>query len=85
MMNLTVLEELLDWSRERPAWQRDALRRLVLAGELSDDDLVLADIRKARTAFLSNQEVVPLKEHVPRTSVGGAPVSLVSILPPPRG
>jgi hypothetical protein len=25
---VTVLEQLLEWSRDRPAWQRDALRRL---------------------------------------------------------
>lgn len=36
---MTVLQEILEWSQDRPAWQRDALRRLVLYGELSDDDL----------------------------------------------
>ncbi len=42
---MTVLEELLEWSQDRPAWQRDALRRLVLNGDLSDDDIsTLADI-----------------------------------------
>ena len=46
--SVTVLEEILKWSRGRPAWQRDALRRLVLNGELSDDDiLALAEICKA--------------------------------------
>lgn len=28
----TVLENILDWSAERPMWQRDALRRIVAAG-----------------------------------------------------
>ncbi len=36
---MTVLQELLEWSQDRPTWQRDALRRLVLHGELSDDDI----------------------------------------------
>ena len=45
---VSVLDELLDWSAGRPAWQRDALRRLVLKGELSDEDVgELAEICKA--------------------------------------
>ena len=36
---MNVLQEILIWSAGRPAWQRDALRRLITAGELSDDDL----------------------------------------------
>jgi hypothetical protein len=32
--NMTVLEQILEWSKDRPAWQRDALRRLVVNGEL---------------------------------------------------
>src|SRR4051812_40411985 len=27
---MTVLEQILEWSQDRPSWQRDALRRLVL-------------------------------------------------------
>ena len=36
---MPVLNEILKWSQERPVWQRDALRRLVLNNELSEDDL----------------------------------------------
>jgi len=36
---VTVLEEILDWSRDRPTWQRNALRHLLVNGELSDDDI----------------------------------------------
>lgn len=32
-------EELLDWSKTRSDWQQDALRRVAIAGEISDDDL----------------------------------------------
>lgn len=78
---MTVFEELLNWSQDRPAWQRDALRRLVLNGELSDDDIrALTDICKNAYGLAEQQEIAPLaKEHVPAKTVGNAPVSLVSI------
>ena len=34
-----VLQEILTWSADRPTWQRDALRRLVLSGDLSAEDI----------------------------------------------
>jgi hypothetical protein len=34
-----VLETILDWSLERPVWQRDALRRIVSKGRLDADDV----------------------------------------------
>lgn len=34
-----LLPEILEWSQLRPDWQRDALRRLVVQGELSETDL----------------------------------------------
>lgn len=78
---MTVLEEILEWSQDRPAWQRDALRRLVMNGELSDDDIgALTDICKSAHGLAEQQDVAPLtKEHVPEKTVGSAPVSLVSI------
>jgi len=78
---VSVLEELLEWSEGRPAWQRDALRRLVLNGDLSDDDIrALSDICKSAHGLAEEQEIAPLtKEHVPEEDAGGAPVSLVSI------
>ena len=45
--NVMVLQEILEWSSDRPPWQRDALRRLVLNGELSDEDIVSVT-RRAR-------------------------------------
>ena len=33
------LKEILAWSIDRPAWQQDALRRLVEKGDLDADDL----------------------------------------------
>ncbi len=78
---VTVLEELLRWSQDRPPWQRDALRRLVLNGELSDEDIrALTEICKSAHGLADQQEIEPLtKEHVPDTAIGAAPVSLVSI------
>ena len=34
----TVLEAILEWSSDRPAWQRDALRRIIAKGRLDNDD-----------------------------------------------
>ena len=79
--NVTVLEEILKWSEDRPAWQRDALRRLVVNGELSDEDVgVLTDICKSAHGLAEPREVAPLtKDHVPDKTAGMAPVSLASI------
>ena len=80
---MTVLHEILDWSmdKRRPVWQRDALRRLVVEGELSDEDLRnLAEICKAAHGLAEAQEVVPLaREHVPDEGEPGTSVSLDSI------
>ncbi|MCR6624774.1 MAG: hypothetical protein NVV67_00465 [Pseudoxanthomonas sp.] len=35
----TVLETILDWSKDRPLWQRDALRRIIANGRLTDADI----------------------------------------------
>ncbi|RRN55508.1 hypothetical protein EIM48_10280 [Pseudoxanthomonas sp. SGNA-20] len=77
---MTVLQEILEWSQDRPAWQRDALRRLVLNGELSEEDIDdLTEICKSSRGLAEQRDVVPLgREHVPDRTAG-APVSLVSI------
>lgn len=78
---MTVLQEILEWSLDRPAWQRDALRRLVLNGELSDEDIrALTEACKSEHGLAERQDVAPLtKEHVPEKAAGATPVSLVSI------
>ncbi|MEX0827999.1 MAG: AAA family ATPase [Woeseia sp.] len=77
---MTVLQDILQWSKNRAAWQRDALRRLTLNGELTDEDVsALADICKSSHGLAEQRDTVPLaKEHVP-DQTAGAPVSLVSI------
>lgn len=78
---LTVLKEILEWSQGRPAWQRDALRRLVQHGELSENDIQeLVEICKAEHGLAAPQDAFPLtKAHVPQQSGIAAPVSLTSI------
>lgn len=78
---MTVLKEIIEWSQDRPDWQRDALRRLVLSGELSDDDIhELSEICKSAYGLAKQHEVVPLaKEHVPDNGSGSAQATLVSI------
>lgn len=79
---MNVLQEILEWSHGRPMmWQRDALRRLVLNGELSDEDISsLTEICKSAHGLAEQQETDPLaKEHMPDRAAGAVPVSLVSI------
>jgi energy-coupling factor transporter ATP-binding protein EcfA2 len=77
---VTVLQEILQWSQDRPAWQREALRLLMLNGELSDEDInALAEICKSSHGLAEQRDTVPLaKEHLP-AQMAGARVSLVSI------
>lgn len=77
---MTVLQEILQWSLDRPAWQREALRRLVINGELADEDInSLAEICKSDHGLAEQRDTVPLaKDHLP-AQTAGAPVSLVSI------
>ena len=76
-----VLKEILKWSRNRPTWQQDALRRLVLNGELSDEDISsLTEICKSKQGLAEQQETNPLTEqHIPDRTAGALPVSLASI------
>ncbi|ACD89227.1 conserved hypothetical protein [Chlorobium limicola DSM 245] len=78
---MNVLQEILEWSFGRPIWQRDALRRLVMNGELSDEDIIsLTEICKSAHGLAEPQEHDPLvKEHMPDRAAGAVPVSLVSI------
>jgi energy-coupling factor transporter ATP-binding protein EcfA2 len=78
---MNVLQEILEWSQGRPMWQRDALRRLVLNGELLDEDISsLTEICKSAHGLAEQQETDPIaKEHMPDRTAGAVPVSLVSI------
>lgn len=77
---MSVLQEILAWSHDRPLWQRDALRRLAIQGELDEADVsALTEICKGGHGLVEAQEAVPLdKQHIP-DRVAGPPVSLMSI------
>jgi hypothetical protein len=78
---VNVLQEILTWSKDRPTWQRDALRRLVLNDELTDRDIrELADICKGDYGLADKRNAVSLtKEHMPAGKSTTSAVSLESI------
>ena len=78
---VNVFQEILSWSADRPTWQREALRRLFLNGELSDDDIhALTEICKGEHGLAEKTDVkVLLKEYVPVRDGTAAAVSLESI------
>ena len=78
---MDVLREILIWSRDRPDWQRDALRRFVLTGELGDADIdALTEICKSAYGLASEQEIVHLqKEHLPSDGANAGRVNVHSI------
>lgn len=71
-----ALADILIWSRDRPLWQCDALRRLVLAENLTEEDLTaLTEICKGERG-----DTEPLsEEHIRVTVAGSPPVSLGGI------
>lgn len=81
MDSMDILKRTLSWSSGRPAWQRDALRRLVTGGDLSDDDFkALTELCKARHGLAEGPEAIPLaEEHLAGGEAGGATVNLASI------
>lgn len=78
---MNVHREICDWSRSRPDWQRDALRRLVQKGKLDHLDVeALTEICKGTNGLTSNREVVPLsEEHLPSGGPNSGSVSIHSI------
>ncbi len=78
---MTVLQEIVAWSQDRPAWQRDALRRLLQNSDFSDQDVVaLTSVCKSSQGLADQPEIVPLaEEHIPQSASGTTAVSLASI------
>lgn len=68
--------DLLAWSASRPAWQRDALRRLVQNGKLDDQDIDQLVMLCLDPALQS----APISEaHVSSQGVLGEPIALLRI------
>ena len=80
-----VMADILDWAKSRPVWQQDALRRLLVNGTITEDDvdeLLLACLADAKA--LEEDESAPQMEplarkHVPTTSVANDAVRIRSI------
>ena len=72
----SALGEILEWSRQRPAWLRDALRRLMIVGELSEQDI---DELEA-ICLGEGAEPSPLSdEHIAPRRLVGKPVSVICL------
>ncbi|MCP4369444.1 MAG: AAA family ATPase [Deltaproteobacteria bacterium] len=78
---MDVLKEILSWSVNRPAWQRDALRRLVHSDSLDDNDLAeITELCKGAHGLSENQNTEPLNEsHIPTDGNDTGTVNLLSI------
>lgn len=78
---MDILKKILSWSAGRPPWQRDALRRLVTAGALTQDDYEeLTELCKAKHGLADGPDPAPLaEEHLAVKDANGAAVNLSSI------
>ncbi len=78
---MDILKKILRWSRGRPAWQRDALRRLVTSEELSGDDYKeLTELCKSKHGLAESEDANPLEEtDLPGGDGDGEAVNLISI------
>ena len=77
-----VFSEILDWSQDLPAWQRDALRRLFTSAVLSTKDIEdLVEVCKAAHGLSTTPRTPePLKKEHLATKTGQArPVSITSV------
>jgi hypothetical protein len=80
----TVLEIILDWSHDRPVWQRDALRRIIQAQKLTETDFAeltaLCKLGRTETPSESDPKSEPLETgHLPANPGAGASVALTAI------
>lgn len=80
-MQEAILSEILEWSKERSDWQRDALRRLFTSGTITSADLEdLVDLCKAARGLAAPRKPhVLASEHLAITSAGTEKASLVSV------
>lgn len=78
---MDVLSEIIEWAKDRPDWQRDALRRLVQKSELDDVDVdALTEICKSANGLSNEQEVACLREeHLTGGGAKAGPVTVHSI------
>lgn len=78
----SVFETILEWSSGRPAWQRDALRRIVAKGKLSEDDkaeLVQLCLKGQGTDGIALEAAPLTAAHIPAAATTGSAITLTSI------
>lgn len=82
---VSALHEILKWSINRPEWQRDALRRIVVKGDVDEADLKeLERLCRAKHETVTTTESAPKAEplnesHIPPGPGSESSVTLVSI------
>lgn len=78
----SVLETILDWSVTRPAWQRDALRRIIAAGTPESNAIseILLLCKKEHGEEGISLVAAPLDaSHLPANPTASASISLASL------
>lgn len=78
---MTVLQDMLEWSQQLPAWQRDALRRIILNSVLSSSDIEdLTEIAKSTQGLVVGLQSQPLGgNHLPASAVKVETVNISAI------
>lgn len=82
---MSVLEEILAWSQDRPMVVRDALRRIVIRGNLDDRDIdELTRICKAQRGLVDQDNLAPepeplAAENLPTSSSPTESTKLIAI------
>lgn len=81
MPKVAIYQEILDWSASRPAWQQDALRRLVSQEQLDDSDIAdLASLCKAKHGLDDHKVPEPIKKgHLPTAAATANAVRLTHL------
>ncbi len=77
---MALEEQIIEWSKTRPAWQRLVLQRIATGKTFSDDEIekLIDDIIVARV----DSQVAFGLEHLPKAAPEDPPVRLVSIAEP---
>lgn len=78
----SVFDSILEWSAGRPAWQRDALRRIIAKGKLNDADkaeLVQLCLKGQGAEGITLEAAPLLATHVPAAAAAGSAITLTSV------
>lgn len=82
---MTVLNDILDWSVDRPLWQRDALRRIVTKSDVNDHDVEeFLELCLTQRGTVEKESPAPTaeplsEENVPQSDGGREKVTLLGL------